>query len=126
MKVVFIDKPKFIVKEGSKTVVCIMKVLVDCWKSSQKNVYGRSSDIITVKGISKCHPDDKFDEVVGKRIAESRAKKEAYRKGIDYLQNTLNNTVVYENELKKSMIDLHKYERKEKDHIKELMNSIKK
>lgn len=30
------------------------------------------------KGIARCNPKDTFDETIGKRIAESRAKKEAY------------------------------------------------
>ena len=33
----------------------------------------------TVKAIARCNGVDKFDEVVGKRIAESRAKAKAYR-----------------------------------------------
>ena len=37
--------------------------------------YGR----FTVKAIARCNEIDKFDEVIGKRIAESRAKTKAYR-----------------------------------------------
>lgn len=32
----------------------------------------------SITGKAKLHPGDKFDEVVGKRIAESRAKRKAY------------------------------------------------
>lgn len=126
MKVVFVGEPKFIVKESTKTVVCIMKVLVNAWKSSQNNVFGKESELITVKGFSKCHPEDKFDEVIGKRIAESRAKKEAYREGRNYLQKILDSTVIYEKDLKQSMIKLINFGKKEKSHIEELMNSVKK
>ena len=37
--------------------------------------YGR----FTVKGIARCNGVDTFDEVIGKRIAESRAKTKAYK-----------------------------------------------
>lgn len=33
-----------------------------------------------VRGIAKCHPDDKFDVNKGKHIAESRAKSKLYQK----------------------------------------------
>ena len=39
------------------------------------DLYGR----FTVKAIARCNGVDKFDEVIGKRIAESRAKTKAYR-----------------------------------------------
>lgn len=50
-----------------------------CRKVTGASTVGRS-DYFTVVGVSKCHADDTFDEVLGKRIAESRAKKDAYDK----------------------------------------------
>ena len=35
--------------------------------------------IIYAKGISKCHPEDKYDTVFGERMAESRAKECIYK-----------------------------------------------
>ena len=32
----------------------------------------------TVKGVAKCAPEDKYDEVLGKHIAEAKAKQKAY------------------------------------------------
>ena len=97
----------FRVNSEKKTVVCIIKCAIN-WPEEVETTYsskfydyviditgakGWLSDF-TVVGISKCHADDTFDEVLGRRIAESRAKKEAYEKammvwrkiGIHYLR----------------------------------------
>lgn len=81
---------KFIVKPENKVVVCRMKVDMqlpqsdcwvnidwDCWKTKAPMVspYGE----FTVTAKAKCNSDDTFDEVVGKRIAESRAKAKAFK-----------------------------------------------
>lgn len=39
------------------------------------------SGIFEVKGIARCSSDDTFDETIGKRIAESKAKAKAFLKG---------------------------------------------
>lgn len=33
-----------------------------------------------VKGVAKCNPDDTFDETLGRRIAEGRAKRAMFQK----------------------------------------------
>lgn len=38
----------------------------------------KSRSKIIIHAISKCHPNDVFDEIKGKRIAESRAKLKMY------------------------------------------------
>ena len=59
------SKSKFYVNEHKKTVVCSIKVtFID--------------RVIEFKGKSKCSPEDTFDAIKGKRIAESRAKAKAY------------------------------------------------
>lgn len=45
------------------------------WKKLHKVKYGGT---FTVTAKAKCGTNDKFDEVIGKRIAESRAKCKAY------------------------------------------------
>lgn len=37
--------------------------------------------VFIVRGIARCSPDDTFNETVGKRIAESKAKAKAFLKG---------------------------------------------
>ena len=47
------------------------------WTKKLPNVDYRGDFTVRAKAI--CGKDDKFDEVIGKRIAESRAKAKAYR-----------------------------------------------
>ena len=90
MKTRLRTKSEFIVKPENKVVVCIMKVdmqLIDsgCWclinpkwwatKAPMVNDYGE----FTVTAKARCNPNDTFDEVIGKRIAESKAKTKALK-----------------------------------------------
>lgn len=80
-------KTTYKVDENNKTVVCIInwdmqvhKSPIPYWifteaKCNEALMIGNTS-----VGISKCHPDDTFDVVKGKRIAESKAKAKMYRK----------------------------------------------
>lgn len=76
------------------------------------------------KGVARCNPQDTFDETIGKRIAESRAKKQAYSiatrvfnycaeilkgKMADFKFLAENNSIVAN---------------REKDHIRELADQI--
>lgn len=89
MKTKVITTPKFIIKPEHNTVVCIMTVDMQLhdsglwiytdkrwWESKvpEADDFGR----FTVRAIAKCSPDDTFNEVIGKRIAESRAKAKAF------------------------------------------------
>lgn len=42
--------------------------------------------VFVVRGIARCSPDDTFDETIGKRIAESKAKAKAFLKGEAIMQ----------------------------------------
>lgn len=91
MKTKLRTESKFIVKPEEKVVVCVMKAdmqllkfdswditKISDWKAKAPmvdNIYG----VFTVSAKAKCAPDDKFDEVIGKRIAESRAKSKAFK-----------------------------------------------
>ena len=81
---------EFIVKPENKVVVCNMRVSMQLFDSSlwgytdpywwatkapMVNGYGE----FTVTAKARCNPNDTFDEVTGKRIAESRAKSKAFR-----------------------------------------------
>lgn len=74
----------------------------------------------TVKAIARCNKDDKFDEVIGKRIAESRAKAKAYMvafKFWDICAKEIEKLTNFCNNLKKSCVLANMGE---KEHIEEL------
>lgn len=81
---------KFIVKPENKVVVCNLTVRAnlletplflytnwDSWKTKAPMVNRHGMFTVTAK--ARCNSEDTFDETVGKRIAESRAKAKAFK-----------------------------------------------
>jgi hypothetical protein len=91
----------------------------DWWIKKLPNVNYRGCFTVRAKAI--CCKDDKFDEVIGKRIAESRAKAKAYKTAFKFWNICANKI--------KEVADTCTYYRKacslaftnEEDHIKELI-----
>lgn len=90
MKTKVVTEPKFIVKPENKVVICNMRVDMqlresEIWpiireewwdtKAPKVNYFGEF--VVTAK--ARCNSVDTFDETVGKRIAESRAKAKAFK-----------------------------------------------
>ena len=80
---------KYYVNKEKKTIVCLLSFEV---KDPENFIEERLIALainklyrdkypweFTSKGLAKCSDDDTFDEVLGKRIAESKAKKAAYK-----------------------------------------------
>ena len=81
---------KFIVKPENKVVVCNMRVdmqLVDSnlWAYMDTKWWATKAPMVddfgkfTVTAKARCNPNDTFDVVTGKRIAESKAKTKAFK-----------------------------------------------
>lgn len=68
-----------------------------------------------VKGVAKCNPDDTFDETLGRRIAEGRAKRAMFQK----LDESAYRAACKNEE--ESVIQAHRAKR-ETEHIQELLN----
>ena len=81
---------EFIVKPENKVVVCNMRVSMqlfdsilwsytdpDWWATKAPMVNGYGEFTVTAK--ARCNPNDTFDETIGKRIAESKAKTKAFK-----------------------------------------------
>ena len=94
-------KTTYKVDEANKTVVCIVKwdmqaekSPIPYWLFTEAKCTAALMENTSV-GISKCHPDDTFDIIKGKHIAESKAKAKMYRtaakaylKSMQYLDKT--------------------------------------
>lgn len=121
MKVLF-DETKFVVSKESGTVACIITAHIR--PSSRQNSvtyfnFGDKSLInkFQVVGLAKCSKDDKFDEKVGKRIAESRAKSKTYEEGINRMKKMLFLVDVFGSDIEEQVNKLKKYRTKEKEHL---------
>ena len=90
MKTKLRTNSEFIVKPENKVVVCNMRVSMqlfdsslwsytdpDWWATKAPMVNGYGEFTVTAK--ARCNPNDTFDEVTGKRIAESKAKTKAFK-----------------------------------------------
>lgn len=69
-----------------------------------------------VTGVAKCNPNDTFDETLGQRIAEGRAKRAMFQK----LRNSVDN--IRQKLVGEAYIQC-KRARKETRHIQELLNN---
>lgn len=99
-KVSFKESPKnpskLVTKMGNETTVMLRGTcdLPEFWKHMPEDIVewiahqthlegyediAKNQLIIYAKGISKCHPEDKYDTVFGERMAESRAKVFIYK-----------------------------------------------
>lgn len=96
---VLIVSEHFHVDEKNKTVVCTLNCNVQEYKHVDAlymygNMYAKSgvhsSGTFTVKAKARCNASDTFNEVVGKRIAESRAKAKAYKVAARFWKNSAN------------------------------------
>ena len=95
-KVSFNDSSRKVFKEGRETTVILRGTVklpefwhslpqsIMDWIANRKNleVYENLVNnylIIYSSGISRCHKDDKYDSILGERVAEGRAKLYIYR-----------------------------------------------
>lgn len=83
-------KADFKVDSVNKVVVCTMKVdmkldKIQSWAVIRKEWWGKQAPMVddfgyfTVIAKARCNSTDTFDETLGKRIAESRAKAKAFK-----------------------------------------------
>ena len=86
------NQPRYIVQPQSKVVVCIMECSIPHLPYFS-HIMDKFPEIsvpnysFTVKGTAKCGPDDIYDEKIGMRISESRAKYKALNKAWKIMQH---------------------------------------
>lgn len=125
-------KEVYKVDEDKKTIVCILTFDMQLLKSATNLVYPTAfisekgnitygkAGIYTVVGISKCHPEDTFDIIKGKRIAQSKAKLEMYRKATITWDSIYRNLLISVADIKRRRYNCKVSAKEEKEHIKEL------
>lgn len=69
-----------------------------------------------VTGVAKCNPDDTFDEILGQRIAEGRAKRAMFQR-LDESAYRAANYLEIESDIQARRV------RRETKHIQELLNN---
>lgn len=125
-------KEVYKVDEDKKTIVCMLTFDMQLLKSSTALVYPTAfiaekedvsygkAGVYTVIGISKCHPEDTFDVVKGKRIAQSKAKLEMYRKATATWDIIYRKLLINVADIKQRRYNCMASAKEEKEHIKKL------
>lgn len=108
-----IKKISFYTVEETGTVTCIIKASVVS-NSSQNFINIRKKDLI-VYGTSRCHSEDNFDEEIGKRISEARAKHRLYIRSREIESGYLKKLRILEKELFNEISNLTEYSNSELD-----------
>ena len=124
-------RDKFIVNKEKKTVTCILdcdvdlysrkfpSLMTDCkiWKKKcPKFNYGN----FKVIGVAYCAKEDIFDKIKGRRIAESKAKKEGFKIAEEVYRLVYEANTKEIDKLKSLIIGCIDAERVEQYHINEL------
>lgn len=128
MKVRFIET-NFVTNDKKGVVTCIVKARLSM--GSRQGLIGtcywnRNSleQLFTIHGCAKCHPDDKFSLEVGKRIAESRAKKAVYARGKELAKKSLGYLEIFKEDVLEMMTKLDNFRTKEDEHIGLVINEV--
>ena len=107
---------KFFCNEEKGVVVCKIESGIICPTLSWGSMYKR----VEALGKAVCGKDDKYDEVRGRQIAESRAKVELYRKIKEVIIELKHQLFNEEMDLANQKARYERLIAKEKLHIEEL------
>lgn len=82
------EQPVYYINKDKKTVVCTIEAnFYSCELRELSPDFLYSDNTFYAKGITKCKELDIFNEETGKRIAESKAKMQAYKKAFNFLDS---------------------------------------
>ena len=127
------EEIKFNICKDKKTIACVIKtnfcppedsLIYNTYIPNKGNFGILRYD--TFVGIAKCHPNDTFNETIGKRIAESKAKAEAFKWANrimkDFNTALLLNFGLVDSAIAKNCFDAYQHEL---EHIKYLQKNNK-
>jgi translation elongation factor EF-4 len=129
---VHIEETEYHVDKENKVVLCTLHVHTQlfkhpAWISISRDFFVKRFPFIEyngefiVKAKARCNKEDVFDEVIGKRIAESRAKVKAYNiasRMWECITKAMNELALQCNT---TMVACAKAEIIEREHVKELI-----
>ncbi len=104
------------VKGNNGVVVCTLECKFNyiptqiTYNTRTKNdfqIFSSLKNIIIVKGVAVCSPNDTFDESLGKKIALSKAKSNMFKKASKYYEYYLKWLTIYNKELEQIIHNLN-------------------
>lgn len=127
IKLSFDGDPQFFINTKNKTVTCKIRSHINYpLELRLLNVYSfyKNNGIFTSVGVAKLHEGDEWNEELGKRLAEAKAKRQAYAAGFNYANSILTDSIRDLRsvvELRDSMKSLREHE---VEHFNELLDSV--
>lgn len=125
MKLKF-DNATYYVDKQKGVCVCVLVGYfdpIDCDRIVSSVVWHKPSSFVA-KGVAKLKDPDKWDETLGKRIAESKAKRNIYKQAYNYIQSLWKHHIEAENELIHTQLKLSKFLADEDEHFEKLTDVI--
>lgn len=132
IKLSFDGDPQFFVNTKNKTIACKIRSYINL-PSELRLLYDYAFHkhdgserpyVFTTVGVVKLHEGEQWDENLGKRLAEGKAKKQAYTAGFNYANSILLDAIKDLRsvvELRDSMKSLREHE---VEHFEELLNEV--
>lgn len=122
MKIQFFNT-NYVINKEKGNVTCIMTACLSDY-SGQSNVTStyRLKKTFQFKaiGVAKLHKDDVWDETIGKRVAESKAKIAVYKMGKKICANYKKNINILANDVDHLTDNLNKFLQTEEKHLLKL------
>ena len=128
---VHVSKTEYHVDKENKVVLCTLHVDTQlhkhpAWLSISREFFAKRFPFISydgefiVKAKARCNKEDEFDEVIGKRIAESRAKVKAFSIARRMWASITKAMKRFTLQCSNTMHACGEAETKEREHVKEL------
>lgn len=132
IKLSFDGDPQFFINKKNKTIACKIRSYINLPSELHllsnyalfKHEGGDRPYVFTTVGVAKLHEGDEWNEELGKRIAEAKAKRQAYAAGFNYANSILLDAIKDLRsvvELRNNMKSLREHE---VEHFNELLDSI--
>lgn len=132
IKLSFDGDPQFFINKENKTIACKIRSHINLPSELHllsnyaffKHDGGDRPYVFTTVGVAKLHEGDEWNEELGKRIAEAKAKRQAYAAGFNYANSILLDAIKDLRsvvELRNNMKSLREHE---VEHFNELLDSV--
>lgn len=129
---VIMNPPKYIIKKDKGIIICKIYTISDITlyknidynqiDSKLKKLFSHKfEDTIVFTAVAKCSKHDEYNELIGKRIAESKCKRKIYNHYLKVYQQLYNMLIQDINIISYNINNLYNCLQKEEQHSKDLM-----
>ena len=132
IKLTFDREPQFFINTKNRTIACKIRsyinlppelCLLNTYAFLNRNGSERPYTFTTV-GVVKLHEGDEWNEELGKRLAECKAKRQAYTAGFNYANSILLDAIKDLRSVVKFHDSMKSLREREEEHFNKLLDSV--